>query len=141
MRALKPEVDELKKNTAMINPWKSSRPQWRFIKKRVLIQWADVCPCCCSFPSLLPCSFSFRHQLNSVRKVSFGHTTYLHYDSILDLPFNIPVYGNHVSLFVLLMTITTILSTRLNSAGHFNPGNAGNENNDVPDAHHVPVHS
>ena len=33
------------------------------------------------------------------------------YDSILNLPFNIPFYGNHVSLFCLLMTITTIIST------------------------------
>ena len=37
------------------------------------------------------------------------------YDSILDLPFTIPFYGNHVSLFTLLMTITTVISTRMNS--------------------------
>jgi YidC/Oxa1 family membrane protein insertase len=37
------------------------------------------------------------------------------YDSILDLPFNIPFYGSHVSLFCLLMTITTIISTSMNS--------------------------
>ena len=27
------------------------------------------------------------------------------YDSIMDLPFEIPFYGDHVSLFTLLMTI------------------------------------
>ena len=37
------------------------------------------------------------------------------YDSILDLPFTIPMYGDHVSLFTLLMTITTMLSMRWNS--------------------------
>ena len=38
------------------------------------------------------------------------------YDSILRLPFSIPFgYGDHVSLFTLLMTITTILQTRLTS--------------------------
>jgi YidC/Oxa1 family membrane protein insertase len=31
------------------------------------------------------------------------------YDSILNLPFNIPFYGNHVSLFTLLMTASQIL--------------------------------
>ena len=36
------------------------------------------------------------------------------YDSILDLPFNIPFYGDHVSLFTLLMTVTTILYTWIN---------------------------
>jgi len=36
------------------------------------------------------------------------------YDSVLDLPFNIPGYGDHVSLFTLLMTISTLLYTRMN---------------------------
>ena len=37
------------------------------------------------------------------------------YDSILDLPFNIPFYGDHVSLFCLLMTITTFIYTYVNN--------------------------
>ena len=47
------------------------------------------------------------------------------YDSILNLPFTIPFYGAHVSLWCLLMTITTIISTHLNSqatAGNTMPG-------------------
>ena len=36
------------------------------------------------------------------------------YDSILNLGFNIPFYGDHVSLFTLLMTISTLLFTKLN---------------------------
>ncbi|MCB0756767.1 MAG: YidC/Oxa1 family membrane protein insertase, partial [Flavobacteriales bacterium] len=36
------------------------------------------------------------------------------YDSIFNLPFEIPFYGDHVSLFTLLMTISTIFYTRLN---------------------------
>ena len=31
------------------------------------------------------------------------------YDSILDLGFNIPLYGDHISLFALLMTLATAL--------------------------------
>ena len=37
------------------------------------------------------------------------------YDSILDLPFTIPMYGDHISLFTLLMTVTTVLSMRINN--------------------------
>ena len=37
------------------------------------------------------------------------------YDSILSLPFTIPVYGDHVSLFTLLMTASTILYTWQNN--------------------------
>ena len=36
------------------------------------------------------------------------------YDSIMDLPFKIPFYGDHVSLFTLLMTVSTLLYTRMN---------------------------
>ena len=35
-------------------------------------------------------------------------------DVIFTLPFTIPMYGNHVSLFCLLMTVTNILYTRIN---------------------------
>jgi len=37
------------------------------------------------------------------------------YDSILNLPFTIPMYGDHVSLFTLLMTATTMISMRWNN--------------------------
>jgi YidC/Oxa1 family membrane protein insertase len=37
------------------------------------------------------------------------------YDSVLSLPFSIPLYGDHVSLFVLLMTASTILYTWSNN--------------------------
>jgi YidC/Oxa1 family membrane protein insertase len=37
------------------------------------------------------------------------------YDSVLNLPFTIPLYGNHVSLFTLLMTISTLVITWQNN--------------------------
>ena len=37
------------------------------------------------------------------------------YDSIANLPFTIPFYGNHVSLFVLLMTASTLIYTWQNN--------------------------
>ena len=37
------------------------------------------------------------------------------YDSILDLPFSIPLYGDHVSLFTLLMTVSTLLINMANT--------------------------
>ena len=38
------------------------------------------------------------------------------YDSILNLPFNIPFYGDHVSLFTLLMTVATIVSMKMSGS-------------------------
>lgn len=37
------------------------------------------------------------------------------YDAILQLPFSIPIYGSHVSLFALLMTASTMLGTWSNN--------------------------
>jgi YidC/Oxa1 family membrane protein insertase len=37
------------------------------------------------------------------------------YDSIFNLPFNIPFYGDHVSLFCILSAVSTYFSTKLNS--------------------------
>jgi YidC/Oxa1 family membrane protein insertase len=37
------------------------------------------------------------------------------FDSILDLGFEIPFYGSHISLFTLLMTVSTLLYTRMNN--------------------------
>ena len=36
------------------------------------------------------------------------------YDSILNLPFHIPFYGDHVSLFALLMAVSLYVVTRIN---------------------------
>jgi YidC/Oxa1 family membrane protein insertase len=46
------------------------------------------------------------------------------YDSILTLPFNIPMYGNHVSLFTLLMTASSLLTMKMtgSSPGQDQPG-------------------
>ncbi len=46
------------------------------------------------------------------------------YDSILQLPFMIPMYGDHVSLFTLLMTASTFLTMKMtgSSPGSDQPG-------------------
>jgi YidC/Oxa1 family membrane protein insertase len=50
------------------------------------------------------------------------------YDSILDLGFNIWPYGDHVSLFTLLMSGTTLLYTYMNSGNVQQPQQPGMPN-------------
>lgn len=38
------------------------------------------------------------------------------YDSIYDLPFNIPFYGDHISLFTILMALSIYFYTKVNSS-------------------------
>lgn len=39
-----------------------------------------------------------------------------HYDSILTLPFTIPAYGSHVSLFAILMAVSSFAYSKMNQA-------------------------
>src|SRR5690606_16921043 len=50
------------------------------------------------------------------------------YDSILDLGFNIPLYGDHVSLFTLLMAASTLVYTVYNSSNMTQPTQPGMPN-------------
>jgi YidC/Oxa1 family membrane protein insertase len=60
--------------------------------------------------------FYFFPNAIELRQQSFLWATDLStYDSIFTLPFTIPFYGDHVSLFTLLMTASTILYTWSNS--------------------------
>lgn len=50
------------------------------------------------------------------------------YDSILNLPFNIPLYGDHVSLFALLMALTLLIQTKMAGGGMDQPSQPGMPN-------------
>lgn len=42
------------------------------------------------------------------------------FDSLFTLPFNIPFYGNHVSLIAILMVLSSVIFSMANNAGSFN---------------------
>ena len=64
---------------------------------------------------ILIAMFRFFPASIELRQQSFLWATDLSaYDSILDLPWDVPFYGDHISLFTLLMTISTIIYTRMN---------------------------
>lgn len=114
MRVLKPEIDEL---TAKYGPDKMMEKQqatMALYKKAGVNPMGGCLPMLLQFPILIAMFFFFPTSIE-LRQESFLWATDLStYDSILDLPFEIPFYGAHVSLFCLLMTITTIISTSMN---------------------------
>jgi len=127
MRLLKPEIDEIsakfpKKDDAM----KKQQATMALYKKAGVNPMAGCVPMLLQFPILLA-MFRFFPASIELRQESFLWATDLSsYDSVLDLPFNIPFYGDHVSLFTLLMTISTIIYTKINndmmSTGNQMPG-------------------
>ncbi|MGW8314303.1 MAG: membrane protein insertase YidC [Bacteroidales bacterium] len=116
MRVLKPQVDEInarypKKEDAM----KKQQATMDLYKKAGANPMGGCLPMLFQFP-ILYAMFRFFPTSIELRQQSFLWATDLStYDSILNLPFNIPMYGDHVSLFTLLMTVTTILSMRWNN--------------------------
>ncbi len=114
MKVLKPQIDEINER---IPKEKSMERQKATM---ALYQKAGVSPLGGCLPMVLqmPILFAmFRFFPNSIelRQQSFLWATDLSsYDSILQLPWNIPFYGDHVSLFCLLMSITNIVYTKMN---------------------------
>jgi YidC/Oxa1 family membrane protein insertase len=116
MRVLKPQVDEInekfpKKEDAM----KKQQATMDLYKRAGANPLGGCLPMLVQLP-ILYAMFRFFPTSIELRGESFLWADDLStYDSILDLPFTIPMYGDHVSLFTILMTVTTILSMRINN--------------------------
>jgi YidC/Oxa1 family membrane protein insertase len=116
MRLLKPEVDEIsakfpKKEEAM----KKQQALMSLYKKAGVNPMSGCIPILLQMPILIA-MFRFFPASIELRQQPFLWANDLStYDSIMNLPFNIPFYGDHVSLFTLLMTISTIIYTYLNN--------------------------
>lgn len=114
MKVLKPEIDELKEKYGT-DAQKIQSEQMKLFQKAGVNPLGGCFPLLLQFPILIAL-FNFFPASIELRQQPFLWADDLSsYDSILDLPFTIPFYGAHVSLFTLLMTVSTILYTRMNN--------------------------
>jgi len=114
MKVLKPEIDELKAKYEK-EPQKIQAEQMKLFQKAGVNPLGGCFPLLVQFPILIAL-FNFFPASIELRQQPFLWADDLSsYDSILDLPFTIPFYGAHVSLFTLLMTVSTIIYTRMNN--------------------------
>jgi YidC/Oxa1 family membrane protein insertase len=119
MRVMKPMVDELaKKYPKQEDAMKKQQATMDLYKKAGVSPMGGCLPMLLQMPILFA-MFRFFPTSIELRQQGFLWAKDLStYDSILDLPFTIPMYGDHVSLFTLLMTVSTIISTKItNPAG------------------------
>lgn len=114
MRVLKPELDEIKaKHDGDMQ--KAQQEQMALYQKVGINPLSGCIPMVLQMPILFAMFYFFPNSIE-LRQESFLWAHDLStYDSILNLPFTIPFYGDHVSLFTLLMTASTILYTWSNS--------------------------
>ena len=114
MRVLKPEIAVLTekfKNDKM----KKQQATMALYRETGVNPMAGCIPMLIQAPILFAL-FRFFPATFDLRQKSFLWAEDLStYDSIYDLGFNIPMYGDHVSLFTLLMAISMIFYTKANS--------------------------
>ena len=115
MKVLKPEIDKIQEKHKGKDPMKAQQEVMAFYKKTGVSPLGGCLPMLLQMPILFA-MFRFFPASIELRQKSFLWADDLSsYDSIMSLPFEIPFYGDHVSLFTLLMTISTVLYTKMNS--------------------------
>ena len=125
MQVLKPMVEELgKKFPKKEDAMKKQQATMDLYKRAGVNPMGGCLPMLLQMPILFA-MFRFFPVSIELRQEHFLWATDLStYDSILKLPFIIPMYGDHVSLFTLLMTASTLLTMKMtgSSPGSDQPG-------------------
>ena len=128
MRVIKPEMDALnEKYPKQEDAMKKQQEMMNLYKKAGINPMGGCIPLLIQMPILIAL-FRFLPVSIELRGQSFLWSDDLSsYDSVLDLPFSIPFYGDHVSLFCLLMGIAMIGFSYLNyqQTASSQPGMAG----------------
>jgi len=115
MRVLKPQVDELAKKFGTDKAMEKQQATMALYRKVGVNPLGGCLPVLLQMPILIA-MFRFFPSSIELRQQSFLWAEDLSsYDSILQLPFTIPMYGDHVSLFTLLMAAAIVISTKMNS--------------------------
>lgn len=114
MRVIAPEVQKInEKYPKQEQAMQKQQAVMNLYKRAGINPMAGCLPMLLQFP-ILVAMFRFFPASIELRQQSFLWADDLSsYDSILNLPFSIPFYGAHVSLFCLLMTIAQIFYTKI----------------------------
>jgi YidC/Oxa1 family membrane protein insertase len=113
MRVLKPDIDALNEKNKDADPLKKQQEVMNLYRRAGVNPLSGCIPALLQMPILFAI-FQFFPSSIELRGQGFLWADDLSsWDSIASLPFTIPFYGNHVSLFTLLMTATTMIYTML----------------------------
>ena len=114
MKVLKPELDAIKEKHGD-DAAAAQQDQMKLYNQVGINPMSGCIPLLLQMPVLLA-MFNFFPNSIELRQESLWWATDLStYDSIATLPFTIPSYGDHVSLFTILMTISTLAITWFNN--------------------------
>ncbi|RVT98066.1 membrane protein insertase YidC [Mucilaginibacter limnophilus] len=115
MRVLKPEMDEIKAKVGEENPTLLQQEYLKLYKKAGVNPLGGCLPLVLQMPIVIA-FFRFFPSLFELRGESFLWMKDLStYDAVITWGSTIPVFGNHISLMCLLMTISTLIYTYFNN--------------------------
>ena len=113
MKVLKPEVDALKAKftdkTGQLDQQAFSMEQMKLWKTAGVSPLGGCLPAVLQIPIFMSLYYFFQSNIDLRGKSFLWSNDLASYDSILKLPFAIPFYGDHVSLFTLTAVITSML--------------------------------
>ncbi|MBE2289739.1 MAG: membrane protein insertase YidC [Chitinophagaceae bacterium] len=107
MRVLKPELDELREKCGD-DQQKFGMEQMKLFRSAGVNPLGGCLPMLFQLPILLSIYYIFPSFIEFRQKSFLWADDLSTYDSILNFGFNIPFYGDHISLFTLLMTASSL---------------------------------
>jgi YidC/Oxa1 family membrane protein insertase len=114
MKLLKPELDLIKEKNGE-NMAQNQQDQMKLYQQAGVNPFSGCIPLLLQMPILFAMFYFFPVSIELRQKAFLWAEDLSTYDSIINLPFAIPFYGSHVSLFVLLMTASTLVYTWQNN--------------------------
>ena len=115
MKVLKPEIDKINEKHKEKDPMKAQKETMGLYRKAGVNPMGGCLPMLVQFPILIAMFRFFPASMELRQKTFLWADDLSSYDSIMSLPWDIPFYGDHVSLFTLMMTVSTLIYTHMNS--------------------------
>jgi len=114
MKVLKPELDEIKERVGE-DMTKVQQEQMKLYSQVGVNPISGCIPVLLQMPILFAMFYLFPASIELRQQPFLWAEDLSTYDSIVNLPFVVPFLGSHISLFTLLMTISTLIYTWQNN--------------------------
>ncbi|MGZ2368595.1 membrane protein insertase YidC [Ancylomarina sp. YFZ004] len=114
MRVLKPQIDEINEKIPKDKSMERQQATMALYKKAGVNPMGGCLPMVVQFPILIALFRFFPASFELRQKGFLWATDLSSYDSIVTLPWDIPMYGDHISLFCILMAVTNLVYTKMN---------------------------
>lgn len=128
MKVVKPEIEEANEKFKNADPLKKQQATMEIYRKAGINQMAGCLPALVQIP-IFYALFRFFPNMIDLRGKSFWFVKDLTaYDDLIKLPFNIPLIGEHLSIFAIACTIVILIYTIMTSGNMQQPQQEGMPN-------------